>query len=152
MFFSTSIFSGFGLDFGPSWASLGCLLGDLGRHLGALGPPLGASWTSLGRSWGPLGCLWARMDASRLDFGRFWGRLGWVWQSFWAGFATLFADNRWVYITHELLQETQIRICLGFSFPPAARRYVRSTSAASRRESRACQIWALFLPKACLIT
>ena len=39
-----------------------------------------------------------------------------------------------------MLQETHIGIHLGFSFPPVARRYVRSTSAASRRESRACQI------------
>ena len=112
---------------GASGASLGPILGDLERHLGALGPPLSASWTSLGRSWAPLGCLWAVMGASRLDFGRFGGGLGWVWQGFWAGFATHFAYNRWIYITHELLQETQLGICLGFSFPPAARRYVRST-------------------------
>ena len=34
---------------------------------------------------------------------------------------------------------------LAFRFSPAARRYVRSTSAASRRESRACQTVALSL-------
>ena len=38
-----------------------------------------------------------------------------------------------------MLQEILIGNCFGFSFPLEARRYVRSTSAASRRESRACR-------------
>ena len=38
-------------------------------------------------------------------------------------------------MVHELLQETNVCIYLGFSFPPAARRYVQRTSAASRRDA-----------------
>ena len=56
--FSTSIFSGLGLDFGGSWVPLGCLLGSTGRLFGT-------SWALLGRVLGALGrLLGAALEAS----------------------------------------------------------------------------------------
>ena len=112
---------------GASRASLGRLLGVLGRLLGALGCLLGASGVPLGRSWGTLGRILALMDAPGLDFGRFGGGPGWVW----GGFEGIFLQDF-------CMQPLDLHDALiaagnfGFSFPPAARRYVRSTSVAER--------------------
>ena len=125
---------------GASRASLGCLLGVLGRLLGALGCLLGASGVPLGRSWGTLGRILALMDTPGLDFGSFGGCPGWVW----GGFECSFLQDSCMQ-TLDLHDALIAAGNFGFSFPPAARRYVRSTSASSRREYLACRIIISFI-------
>ena len=100
-----------------------------------------AHFSLLGASWGLTG----RIFRNLLPFSAFETALGSIWQGFGLPKLPFCRPKRLVFpwfssIMHELLQETLACIYCGFSFPLAARRYVRSTSAASRRECRACQI------------
>ena len=85
--FSTSIFSGFGLDFEgsraskmlPSWPKMRPAIG--GRPLGSQLVMTGGFGEGLGRVWGGLGeglgMFWGRFCEG---FGKIWGGLGSVWQ------------------------------------------------------------------------
>ena len=75
------------------WEGLGLYLGGV---RGRLGPPLGA----FGRLLAVLASLGLGLR----------GRPNWVLESFGMGLGLLFASLRWIYVTHQMLQETQIGI------------------------------------------
>ena len=124
------------MDSGGVWRSLGRRLTGFCSLLGGFWPLLGTSWASLGHFLDALGCLlaalWSFTAAFRLPgpsqasiLGHFWRALAVFFGVCGRGAGIAAKNPCW----HSLS---------AFRFHPAARRYVRSTSAASRRESRAC--------------
>ena len=109
---------------GVSRAPLGRLLDALGRLLGTLGRSLGASWLP----WRAPGTPGEGFGACRSSFFELPGHR----------FQTIFGMQS---LKLKFLLQTQIRSNLRSFSLHQVWRSVRSTSAASRRESRACQIF-----------
>ena len=136
---------------GSSWGLLGRLWDTLGRLLVPLSRFLGVSWTLPGHSWTPPGqseapfeSLWAPRVAPSLDFDGFGDISGWISEGFgdmsWHAFCCL---SRFITYCVYLSNNRDFVFTFAFSSSLLVRRSVRSTSAASRRESRACQTVSL---------
>ena len=133
-----SFLEGFGNLLGLSWA-------QLGRSWGAFGLSWAPSRCLLGTSWVLLGCSWSHLGSHTCLWAGFWEVLG----ASWLGFGELLSSFRYDFRRRcaNCRRETSSAFTLAFFSPLAARRYVRSTSAASRRESRACQTFLQILAK-----
>ena len=131
------------------WQSSGSFLEGFGSLLGLSSAQLERSWGAFGLSWGPLrcllasfwvllGCSWSHLGSHRRLCARFWMVLG----ASWLGFGELWGSFRYHFRRRcaNCCRDPSMAFTLAFRYLLAARRYVRSTSAASRRESRACQI------------
>ena len=116
--------------------------------MGLSSAQLGRSWGAFGLSWVPLrcllasfwvllGCSWSHLGSHRRLRARFWMVLG----ASWLGFGELWGSFRYHFRRRcaNCCRDPSMAFTLAFRYLLAARRYVRSTSAASRRESRACQ-------------
>ena len=111
----------------PVWACLEPVMVLSWPVLGLSWAVLGLSWPVFGVSWASLGTVLAHLGLSWACLGLSWFRLGPVLGHFW----TLCVD---------CCQKTCWQSLSAFRFHNAARRYVHSTSATSRRAGRACQI------------
>ena len=126
---------------GASWACLRRNLDALGELLDSLGCLCAVSWPPFGCFLGALGRIWALIGASVLDFKGSWAPPGWVLAN--CGAVCYHFRRRCA----NCCRDPSMAFTLAFRYLLAARRYVRSTSAASRRESRACRISPPILPK-----
>ena len=122
-----------------SWTSPDAFLEAFGALQSLSWTRLGRSWAAFGRSWASLGRLldacWALLVASGLSWRTPFSILRRVLKlpgTYFSKYLRTIAGSTW-YINccvNPILAFTYV-----FLSPPAARRYVRSTSAASRRDA-----------------
>ena len=151
---------GVGASPGRLSSASGPLLGRSWALLGASWAPLGTSWACLSRSWAPLGCHMLPKLCSNSIFYRFWTPQASILEGFGGvpgkdlGASSAFCGIACA--ASRMLSRNAFIACSDESFvftcAPSSfllvRRSVRSTSAASRRESRACRT---FIPSSPLL-
>ena len=134
---------------GASWMSLGQLLGALGRLLATLGRILDASWALLGVSWSVWDGSWAHFHSRERSRPRFWrvrGRVGLGFGGLEGHVSACILYRLTVVAPCFYLRSNHaLSFTCAFGASPPVRRSVHRTSAASRRESRACQTVVLSL-------
>ena len=132
---------------GPVLARPGAVLANLtlsgdcrGPVLACLDPVLNLSWPSLGLSWPVSGLSRACLEPVCACLGLSWADLGMSWPYLEPILACLACVLVYFWtLCYYFCQNNCWPSPSAFRLHIAARRYVRSTSAASRRESRACQ-------------
>ena len=148
----------FGTLRAPFWRGLGHSWAPLGRHLASFGALLGGSWPLLGAPWAHLGRFLGALGRLLVGLGwilgTFWllgalqasilegfgGVSGWVLEALRAMFRRSFLYDLTVVAPCFYLRSNHaLSFTCAFGASPPVRRSVHRTSAASRRESRACQ-------------